>query len=83
MNKFEIGNDKGRTMEDRTRRHFVKTSALGTMGLSLAGILPGSGPLYEGEKISSQTLSDMQIGNTFINFGFHIRFDFSNYAVGQ
>jgi hypothetical protein len=120
MSKFEIGNDKGRTMEDRTRRHFVKTSALGTMGLSLAGILPGSGSLHEGEKLSSKILSNMQTGNTFtprrlaswwcgiedlqwpqkaivdkikrraeafskagidtaINFGFHIRFDFSNY----
>jgi hypothetical protein len=51
-------------MEDRTRRHFVKTSALGTLGLSLAGVLRGSGPLYEGEKLSSQTLSNSQIGNT-------------------
>ena len=107
-------------MENKSRRHFVKTSALGTLGLSLSGSLSKVGQLTEGEnrtvQISSladsdkifipRSLASWWCGiedlqwpqkaivdsikrraeafskadiDTAINFGFHIRFDFSNY----
>ena len=107
-------------MGNKSRRHFVKASALGTLGLIMAGNLPGFGLSTEGENSAFQTSSlpgsnkiftprrlaswwtgieDLQWPqktivdkikrraeafskagiDTAINFGFHIRFDFSNY----
>jgi hypothetical protein len=107
-------------MENKSRRHFVKTSATGAMGLGLAGSLPGLRQLFEVEKHVNQSAYFVETTpaliphkaaswwcgieellwpqkkivdiikrraeafsragiDTAINFGFHIRFDFSNY----
>ena len=107
-------------MENKSRRHFVKTSTMGTLGLRLAGLFSGPGPFIVEEtksnhlltpasaepafiprriaswwcdfedllwpqkkivdRITSRAESFAKAGiDTAINFGFHIRFDFSNY----
>jgi hypothetical protein len=107
-------------MENKSRRHFIKTSAIGTLGTGLIGTFPGLDKLFEG-KSDTITSSNSESGeslfiphraaswwcgiedlqwpqkkivdrikrraeafskagiDTAINFGFHIRFDFSNY----
>ncbi|HUX96904.1 MAG TPA: hypothetical protein VMV47_14310 [Bacteroidales bacterium] len=107
-------------MENKSRRHFVKTSAIGTLGLGLNGTAPVFRQFIEGERIAIKSsglaknnpvfiphkaaswwcgIEDLQWSqkkivdrikrraeafskagiDTAINFGFHIRFDFSNY----
>ena len=44
-------------MEKKSRRYFVKTSALGTLGLSLAGNIAESWQLQEGESTTDHILS--------------------------